>query len=133
MKGSIPRSRRRFLEQRGAAVLAGIGEAVGAEARRYLVDEVLVTERVPFAPLVDLDRQIALQVMQGDVAQMRIFAHEIAAHDLDGGLYRGLLGTLGRALSLKLWAGSRPTGLTTHWAHDRLGVSAESTRDQASS
>lgn len=104
VKGNVVRSRPRYLAEHAPSAIASIRDRVGAEARRYLDGEVLLTERVPYPPLVEIDREIALVAMQGEVARMRRFAHEIASHDLDGGLYRGLLSMLGGGMSLRLWA-----------------------------
>lgn len=104
LKGSIVRSRRRYIDAHAPRMVSEIREALSPEAARYLDGDVLVSERVPYAPLVELDEQIARRVMRGDVAQMRPFAWEIASHDLDGGLYRNLLSTLGAGLSLRLYA-----------------------------
>lgn len=104
LKGSIVRSRRRYLDAHAPRMVSEIRAALGPEATRYLDADVLVSERVPYAPLVELDEQIARRVMGGDVAQMRAFAWEIASHDLDGGLYRNLLSTLGGGLSLRVYS-----------------------------
>jgi hypothetical protein len=104
VKGNVVRSRPRYLAEHAPSSLATLRARLSPEARRYLDGEVLVTERVPYAPLVEIDREIALVAMHGEVARMRAFAHEIASHDLDGGLYRGLLSMLGGGVSLRLWA-----------------------------
>ena len=104
MKGNVVRARPRYLALHAPAEIAPIRARLGPEARRYLDGEILLTERVPYAPLVELDREIALHAMSGEVARMQAFAREIASNDLDGGVYRGLLAMLGGGMSLRLWA-----------------------------
>lgn len=104
VKGSIVRSRRRYVDAHAPDALVSLRATLGEAARSYLDGETLVSARVPYAPLVELDEAIARVVMAGEIAQMRDFAHEMAAHDLSGGLYRHLLGALGAGLSLRLWA-----------------------------
>lgn len=104
LKGSIVRSRRRFLDTRAPQHIDAIRQALGPEARRYLDDDVLVSARMPYPPLVELDKQIVLHAMGGKVPGMLTMAHDIAIHDLDGGLYRGLFRLIGGSLSLRIYA-----------------------------
>ncbi len=124
IKGTVVRSRRRYLDTRAPHALPAILADLGSEARRYLEGGVLVSQRVPYGPLVEIDSAIVMHAMDGEVTRMHEFAHEIAAFDLDGGLYRGLLSALGGNLSLRLYT----TLYQTYWQPGRVTASIASDR-----
>jgi hypothetical protein len=104
LKGSLVRSRRRYLAQHAPGAIETIRAALDAEGRHYLDGDVLVSERMPVGPLVALDEQIVLHAMDGDVSRMQSFGREIASFDLEGGLYRGMLRAVGGSISLRVYA-----------------------------
>ena len=104
LKGSLVRSRRRYLDAHAPDRIAAIRSVIGPEARHYLEGDVLVSARLPYPPLVELDKQIVLLAMGGQVSGMRTLADEIAKFDLDGGLYRGLFRLIGGTLSMRVYA-----------------------------
>lgn len=120
IKGSVVRSRRRYLDERDRGAQDRIRAQVGPEARAYLDTPPPVTARVPYAPLVEIDAAIVECVMAGDVARMRDFGRDIASHDLTG-LYRAMLRTVGRASSLGVYA----MLFRLYWEPGRLVARAE--------
>jgi hypothetical protein len=118
LKGSLVRSRRRFLAKAPASALAAVRAALSPEALHYLEGDVLVSARMACEPLIELDEQVVRHAMGGDPKGMLAFAREIATYDLDGGLYRGMLRIIGGALSLRVYA----TAYETYFHPGRIVV-----------
>jgi len=122
LKGSLIRSRRRYLDRHAPRAIDAIRAELGPAAREYLDADVLVSARLPYSPLVELDSAIVRHAMGGRVELMLEFAHEIATHDLDGGMYRSLLRMIGGPLSLRVYA----TAYQSYWHPGQVSSASES-------
>ena len=121
LKGSVIRSRRRYLDLHAPRAIDAIRAELGAAAREYLDGDVLVSARLPYAPLFELDAAIVRHAMGGRVEPMLAFAHESATHDLDGGMYRSLLRMIGGPLSVRVYA----TAYQGYWHPGRISTASE--------
>ncbi len=100
VKGTLLGARARYVrEEYGDAALEELKQAVAPEAREYLDKAPLPFAWYPLSLLVEIDRQIALGPMQGDLDKMQIFGDRIARYDLKT-IYKVLfkLGTPGFVL-----------------------------------
>lgn len=102
IKGSVVKMRRRYLEAHGQ--LDAVRSVLSGDALKYVNGDVMVSSRLPYPPLVDVDRAITTHAMGGDVAKMHLFGRENATHDLGGGLYRGILKLIGGRLSISVYS-----------------------------
>ncbi len=83
IKGSVLAARARYVaEAHGETALAELVARVPEPARRHLLERPLPFSWYPFAEMIEIDRQIVLGPMQGDVTRMRDFGIDIARYDL---------------------------------------------------